>query len=128
MRFYLVTLATFIPMVALAASQVTIDTVDVNVNEANAARFLGFLSSHENKIVGLLKARLWPDSGFHVDLKGENLSAYVSGGTALSCEACAYYYQTAAVLDGYYRCVGRILYSENGISPREYGDNSAEDR
>jgi hypothetical protein len=90
---------------ALPAPQATIDTIDLNVNEQNAGRFFDFLYSHENKLVGLLKARLWSDTGpkFHVDLQGENLSAFVTGvSKVLSCDSCAYYYQTAAVLDGYF--------------------------
>jgi hypothetical protein len=91
--------------VAATAPQATIDTLAINVDAKNAERFLDFLYKHEDKIIGL-KVRLWstldnPD--FHVELKGENLSAYVTGGKIeLYCSSCADYYQGAAVLDGYF--------------------------
>jgi hypothetical protein len=90
--------------VATRAPQATIDTIDVNVDEKNAEKFLDFLFKHADSIVAL-KARLWPNnqSDFHIYLKGEDLQASVTGGKlGLACLSCASYYQSAAVLDGYF--------------------------
>ena len=87
---------------ATPAPQATIDTISVNVDAKNAERFLDFWFKHEDKIVGL-KVTLWyylEESVFHVELKGENLSTYVTGGKVeLFCLSCARYYQGA---DGYF--------------------------
>jgi hypothetical protein len=81
----------------------TLFTKDERGATTHRLQILAF--KHEDKIVGL-KVTLWSsleESVFHVELKGENLSAYVTGGKVeLFCLSCARYYQGAAVLDGYF--------------------------